>query len=622
MQEEAVIKTKGEDLKDFVLLKHGEGKRFWQPYQDDWKIMRLQYDGTKLEGKEWWQSNIIVPTLKKVVRALCSHYINILLSKGAESFDIAPGEESDKKNAELLRYKIIYDLNTLEIERKMLPILQNFVLYGYAVAYVPWKHTVEMQRTGKDSIKEVVTFNGPDLQCVDLQKLVSDPTCLDLSSWKIYEKDNVPIHYLKAKEKEKIFFNVNALQQSVNPDTGKDTKKKDVVDTLEYHGLVPKKLLEGKMDDVSEPNPFDDEYVQAIIVLANKEVVIRASAYPYWCNDIFVPFVNDHMVDEIVGKGCGEDVKALAPMLTNLYNKLTDCVNIVTNPMYEVVVKRYLGRAKTILARPGRMIPVRETGSINAISTTAQAAALGKLQDLIAMMEKIIEELTGVTPQIMPSGDKNDIHSTATGLGMMIEQSMQPINTKVKFYLEPPLRKILGIIYRHNIQKFQKASAIRILGEKAEKFDLTDITRADIMMKGNPDFIPTGISGFMERMAEIKNLLEYMKILAGVTVPATKMDMMGNEEPIYAPDGKPAMKSYGNITYIARRIGELLRIKELDKVAPEPEELEKPKPQKKFDAPPRSASPTGVAGQPTPTGQPGGQIPMVRGGMRGNIKGE
>jgi len=143
----------------------------------------------------------------------------------------------------------------------------------------------------------------------------------------------------------------------------------------------------------------------------------------------------------------------------------------------------------------------------------------------------------------------------------------------------------------------------RILGEKAKKFDLEHLTQSDIMMKGNPDFIPTGISGFLERMSEIRNLLDYMKMLAGVAIPATKMDAMGQEVPIFDPEGKPAMKPYGNIAYIARRIAELLRLKEIDKIAPEVEEMEKPR-----KLPPQKNSPSGVAGGITPSNQPGGSL--------------
>jgi len=280
--------------------------------------------------------------------------------------------------------------------------------------------------------------------------------------------------------------------------------------------------------------------------------------------------------------------------------------------MYEAVINRYLGKAKTILTRPGRVLPVRQLGGIRAIDTTAQAASLRTIQELIVMVDKIIMELTGTTPQVMPASGEGDVHRTMGGLAMMKEESMLPINTKIKFYLEPPFRKILGIIYRHNIQKFKKDTAIRILGKKAEKFDLTEITRDNIALKGNPDFVPTGISGFMERMSEIKNLLDYMKVLAGVAIPATKMDMMGNKIPIEGSDGKPMMIPYGNIAYIARRIAELLRLKEIDKIAPEVEELEKPKqlnaPKQKqgvSNIPPKSGLP-GMAGGLTPAPQSGG----------------
>ena len=611
MNEETVVKKKGEVLKEFVLKKYAQGIEYWQPFRDNWAEIKKEYVGVLNEAKEDWQGNVIVPTLKKVVRNLVSLYLSMLLSKGSESFDLGPGEESDKKNAENLRLKIIYDLNTMEIERKFIPVMQDFVRYGYAVAYVPWKHTVEKMRTGKKSVKEVVTFDGPDVGCVNLQTFVSDPNCKDLTSWKIQEKNDVPILYLKQKEKEKVFFNVDALRETIGDDV-------DVVDTLEYHGLVPKRLIEGNVDDLAEPNPFEDEYVQAIIVLAHEDTVIRACAYPYWCNNIFVPFVNDSDIDELVGMGSGDDIKALAPMLTNLFNKLTDCINIVTNPMYEIEQGNYLGRSKTVLARPGRLLPVKKLGGIREIATTAQASSLQLLPQLIGMVNGIIEEITGNTPQITSTSDKKDVHDTAKGLAMMTEKSMQPINAKVKFYIEPAFRKILGIIYRHNIQYFKRENAVRILGEKkASEFNLEYLSKADIMMKGNPDFIPTGISGFMEKRVEIQNLLDFMEIGATTMIPATQKDLSGNEIPVPPnPDGTPAMKPFMNLQVIVRRIGELLKIKDLDELIPEEDKPKEVNPRPNTSRLlPQTASRSGKQTENTPALSAGGT--NIAQGMRG-----
>jgi len=311
------------------------------------------------------------------------------------------------------------------------------------------------------------------------------------------------------------------------------------------------------------------------------------------------------MVDEISGRGSGDDIRALAPMLTNLYNKLTDCVNIITNPAYEMVLKKYLTRSRTILLRPGKVFPVKEIGSIREISTTAQASSLRVMQDLITMIDRIIEEITSTTPQVMPTGDRREVHTTAKGLAMMTEKSMQPINSKVKFFLEPPLRKILSIIYRHNIQKFKHESAARILGEeKAREFNLTDIKKSDIMMKGNPDFIPTGISGFMERQIEIQDLLDFMKISIGATTPAMESDAFGNEKPAFGPDGKPVMKPSVNINVIIRRIAELKRFKDIEELIPEEERAKERKP----ELPPRAGSRPGMVGGATPLRSPGGYL--------------
>ena len=108
-------------------------------------------------------------------------------------------------------------------------------------------------------------------------------------------------------------------------------------------------------------------------------------------------------------------------------------------------------------------------------------------------------------------------------------------------------------------------------------------------------------------------------------VPVMKQDMVtGNETPVVGPDGKPAMKPVVELPEVVRRIAELFRFKDIEKLIPQQEKLEKPKPlkPKMLNAPPPMASPSGAAGQSTPTGQPGGYLGMAGGGQGANIKGE
>ena len=571
-KEKKVIETKEDLLLDYVLDRYETAKTYWQPIQEEFQTIKNNYTGTYTVEEKTTKANINVPLLKKIVRNKVAHFAEMLLSRGAESFDLEPGEESDDENAELLRLKLVYDLNNAEVERRIIPWLKNYETYGYAVLCVPWKLVEEKQKIGEkdgeSTYKDIVLFDGPDIENVDIIKFLSDPFNKDLTSWKIFQKDNVPATYLRQKEKEGIYINIKDLKDTSYPEFQKQsplTAPKDSVELLEYHGLVPQRLIEGKLNDTVDINPFEEDYVWSIITLANRVKVIRATKYPYWCGNIFVPVWKDKLTGENKGIGTGEDLKALAPMITNLYNKLTEIVNYIANNMYEIVVDDYMGNPKAIKARPGKFFPVKRTGTITTLNTTLQAAALTPLYQIISMFEKIIEELTATPPQIMPSGGKEDVHGTFRGLMSMQEQALAPIKNETKNNLEPAWKKVLELFYKHNIQFFKKANAARVLGrEKAKELELTEITQKDITMKGNPDFIPTGVSGFLQKMTELKNLFAFFDL--GLKALAPKLNEMGNQIP--GADGKPVMEMIIDIREIVKRIADRFMFKDKEKLIP------------------------------------------------------
>ena len=566
-QEIKVIRTKEDLLKQYVLDKLKVGETYWSPIIEGWEEIKKQYSAVHT-AEPALHANISYPFSKKIIRNKVAHFMEILLSRGAESFDLEPGEEGDDRNSELLRGKIVYDLNNAEVERKLVPYLKNYEKYGYGVVMVPWRFIQEKQKTGEETYKDVIVFDGPDITNVNILNFISDPFNDDLTSWKIFKEENVPATYLRQKEKEGVYTNIKELAETSYPSFYTQSSlniPKDSAELLEYHGLMPQKLIEGKLNDSTSINPFEDDYVWAIITLANRERIIRAAKYPYWCGNIFVPIWKDKDTGDNKGIGTGEDLSAIVPMVTNLYNKLTDIVDYIANNMNEIVVDDYVGDPKTILVYPGKNFPVKRAGTINPISTVAQAQALTPLFNIIGRFEKIIEELTSTPPQVMPTGDKKDIHSTASGLYQMTQQAMLPIKNDVKNDLEPAFKKILEIFYKHNIQFFKKANAARVLGkERAKELELENITRADIVLKGNPDFIPTGVSGFLEKMAELKNLFTFFDLALKAVAP--KLDDMGNQQP--GQDGKPVMEMIIDIREIVKRIADRFMFKNIEDLIP------------------------------------------------------
>ena len=576
-KEKKLIDTKEDQLLDYVMKDYDTATTYWKPIQDEWEVIRDNYSHNYTVEEKSTDANINVPLLKKIVRNKVSHFAEMLLSRGAKSFDLEPGEETDDPNSERLRLKLIYDLNNAEVERKIIPWLHNYETYGYGVLCCPWKLIEEKQKIGetdgKSTYKDIVVFDGPDIDNVNIFNLLSDPFNKELTSWKIFQRDNVPANYLRQKEKRKdnpegIYFNIKELKDTSYPEDFSRsplTAPKDSVELLEYHGLVPKRLIEGKLDDRVDINPFGEDYVWSIITLANRTRVIRATKYPFWCGNIFVPIWKDKLTGENKGIGTGEDLQALLPMITNLYNRLTNLVNMISAGMYEVVIDDYEGNKKVIKARPGKFFLVKRAKTVTAIDMTAQAAALGPLYKIIDMFEKMIQELTATPPQITPSGEKSDIHSTFRGLMAMQEQALTPIKNEVKNNLEPAWKKVLEIFYKLNIQFFKKANAVRVLGkEKAKQLDLTEITKKDIMLKGNPDFIPTGVSGFLEKITELKNLFTFFDL--GLKALAPKLGPDG--QPIPGADGKPVMEMIIDIREVVKMIADRFMFKDVEKLIP------------------------------------------------------
>jgi len=110
-----IINTKEDLLKTYVLDKLAIGEVYWNPIIEGWKEIKKQYTAIHTAEPQL-QANISYPFLKKIIRNKVAHFMEILLSRGSESFDLNPGEETDERNSELLKQKIVYDLDNAEVE--------------------------------------------------------------------------------------------------------------------------------------------------------------------------------------------------------------------------------------------------------------------------------------------------------------------------------------------------------------------------------------------------------------------------------------------------------------------------------------------------------------------------
>ena len=582
--------SKREKLKQYVLEKFKYGREGMEPYQSDWKDHYLSYKGTRSDVKEDWQANYTTSTLKEIARVKVPLYMNILFSKRMDSFDMEPGEIEDEEKIPILKDVMKYQLRNIGKKQGGFfgvwgQYCKQFELYGYTAAMCPWRK--------ESNLKGDTIFDGADMQVLDVFHFFPDPSVVGLDSWKVIQTRDVYISHLRKQEELGIYENVAELEFAgsqpaeddaivfleTEPNPIQDTEADTRIEILEYHGEVPESLIEGDLDEVSEANPYTDKYVDAIITLANREVIIRVQKYPYDCGNIFFESCKDRMLTERFGIGTGEDIEAMTEELVNCHNKLSDAINIICNPMGIINPEQMSGLSGTLITHPGKMFVANSMTedvrkALSFIDTTAAASALSPLIKLIDMLDQRIMKLSQAVPAISPTSDDAKMHETLGGTQIQQANAAEPIKHIVQHELEPAWEAMLSIFYKLALQKFPDKSAYRVLGkegsEKWQKlFKKKQITRADLALAGDPDFIPRGVTVFSEKQVELRNLLEFLQILATAVVPAT--DESGKQIP--GEDGKPQMQPVGDIQEVIKRIAELMDFDNIDLLLPRLKEL-------------------------------------------------
>ena len=647
-KEEEQTYSKGERLKEYVLERYIRGREGMAPYQAEWKEHYLNYKGVRSDVKEDWQANYTCSTLKEVSRVKVPLYMNILFSKGIDSFDINPGDLDDEERIPILKDILKYQLRNIGKKSggffgEWGNYCKQFEMYGYTAGMCYWKK--------ESNLKGKVIFDGADMKTLDIFHFFPDPAVVGLDSWKIILTRDNYISALRRQEKLGIYHNVKDLKNTgqpaeddvVNVNSEKQIMAEDApldsrIELLEYHGEVPKSLIEGNLDDISEIDPYEDEYVDAIVTLGNREVVLRAKKYPYDCGNIFFESCKDRMLTERFGIGTGEDIEAMAEELTNAHNKLSDAVNIICNPMGIINPQQISGLSGTLITHPGKMFVANSMvedvrKALSFIDTTSAAAALAPLMNLIQLLDKRIMKLSQAVPAISPVSEKGEMHETLGGTQIQQANAAEPIKHVVKHELEPAWERMLSIFYKLDLQLFPKSMAYKVLGKNgAEEWEKLfkgkkEITKEDLALKGDPDFIPKGVTVFSEKQVELRNLLEFLQILKDTFVPVMK-----NGQQVPGADGKPQMEPIGDIQEVVKRIAQLMEFDDIDLLLPKLKELkatchaakklnkQRQVEEKKIRA--RAGIPTpGEAGEVAPEGAPPASpamgSPLPRGGEMG-----
>ena len=434
----------------------------WDEYYRLWRGLWRSQDQTRSTER----SRIVTPALQQAVESSVSEIEEATFGHG-QLFSIRDDSaDQDEMDVALLRTKLNEDFRLQKIRQACSEVLINAAVYGTGVAEVCLEEIKEMVPATEGALEGQVEMIGTQttdrtvvkMLPIQAKNFVIDPVATSIDTAHGCASDTfVPAHYVKAMQEKGIYrdcyVGTAAQDEDIEPNPELDTVPyEDKVRLLKYWGLVPRHLLEMAqgIDDDDDgistvvnldgtPHESEESYwVEAIVVVANEGVLLKAEENPYMMQDRpVVAFQWDIVPGLFWGRGICEKGYNSQKALDAEIRARIDALALTIHPMLAMDATR-IPRGHQPIIKPGKMILTngnpREVlqefnfGNVNQI-TFAQAAEL----------QKMVQQSTGAVDgaefaQGMGSNNKTGAVSMALG-GIIKRQKRTLLNFQDGFFL-------------------------------------------------------------------------------------------------------------------------------------------------------------------------------------------
>ena len=506
------------------------------------------------------RSRIISPALQQAVESNVAELEEATFGRG-KWFDIADDvADPQKQDALVLRKKLSEDFEACKIRKAVAECLINSAVFGTGVGEIVLEEVKEMAPASEPIMGgdlQAVGVNITDRVVVKLkpvlpQNFLIDPVATSVEdAYGVAVDEFVSRHSVEILQEQGVYR--EAMIESAAPDTDLEPDQDltiyndDKVRLTKYYGLVPKELLEKEDVEVEE----DSMYVEAIVVIANGGVLLKAEANPYMMNDRpVVAFPWDVVPGRFWGRGvCEKGYNSQKALDTELRARI-DALSLTIHPMLAVDATR-LPRGAKPEVRPGKMILTngdpREVlqpfnfGQVSQI-TFGQAAAL----------QQMVQQATGAVDSAGIAGQVNG-EATAAGismsLGAIIKRHKRTLINFQQSFLLPFVTKAAHRYMQFDPENYPVADykfvATSTLGIIAREYEVTQLVQLLQTMKQDSPLYPVLMQSIIENM-NLSNREELIAAMQQASQPnpqAQQMAMMAQQAQVALQQSQTAALS-------------------------------------------------------------------------------
>ena len=541
-----------ETIEDWVITKCEDWRDYYESnyearFEEYYRLWRGQWDPADSQrGSE--RSRIISPALQQAVESNVAELEEATFGRG-KWFDVSDNMgDTERQDVLFLRNKLTEDFEDCMVRKAVAECLINAAVFGTGVGEIVIEEMKEMAPATQPIM-------GGDLQAVGVnitervkvklkpvlpQNFLIDPVATSVDdAMGVAVDEFVSRHQVEILQEQGVYRDVYvgpaAPDTDLEPDQDLTIYNDEKVRLTKYYGLVPRELLNSSLSDDEEYDEAADEdssrYVEAVVVVANGGILLKAEANPYMMTDRpIVAFPWDVVPGRFWGRGvCEKGYNSQKALDTELRARI-DALSLTIHPMMAIDATR-LPRGAKPEVRPGKMILTsgdpREVlqpfnfGQVNQI-TFAQAGAL----------QQMVQQATGAVDSAGIAGQVNG-ESTAAGismsLGAIIKRHKRTLINFQQSFLIPFVKKAAYRYMQFDPENYPvadyKFNASSTLGIIAREYEVTQLVQLLQTMQQDSPIYNTLIQSIIDNM-NLSNREELLAAMAQAMEPNPQAQQM------------------------------------------------------------------------------------------------
>ncbi len=526
------------DVVDWVVGKcdewrnHFEGN-YQEKFDEYYRLWRGIWDHSDVERKSE-RSRIITPALQQAVESNVAELEESTFGRG-KWFDISDNMgDNEREDIAFLRNKLSEDFEKTKVRKAVAECLINSAVFGTGIAEITLSEEKEMS-PATQPINEALTAVGVNvidrtvvkMRPVMPQNFLIDPVATSIDEALGCAVDEfVSRHHVELLQEQGVYADVfvdDAIpDDDIEPDQDLSIYSDDKIRLTKYYGLVPTKLLENT--ELFDGETEDTAYTEAVIVIANGGVLLKAEANPYMMQDRpIVAFPWDVVPGRFWGRGVCEKGYNSQKALDAEIRARIDALGLTVHPMMAMDATRIprghkpeIRPGKILLTNgdPGQVLKPFNFGEVSQI-TFAQAGAL----------QQMVQQATGAVDSAGIAGQING-EATAAGismsLGAIIKRQKRTLINFQQSFLLPFVEKAAWRYMQYDPEHYPvsdyKFNATSTLGIIAREYEVTQLTQLLQTMSPESPLYPALIQSIVENM-NLSNREELTSVLQQASQP-------------------------------------------------------------------------------------------------------